>query len=213
MQTDNTLDAAAITRSGDAETLALIDGIGDLGWKSEVLDRFLDGTWIVLPGKNPEKPVVRSRAKGSIVKGSGITPGHNDMGQISKDFAHRRTASYREALEKIVSVDGPADQRGSFAWFLQRAMDAADGSPAGVKCPECQHYWIHPFGKKDGSVIVKLIEMLHGKAQEVKEVNLKVQAMQEILEDQSDDYHVYSVSFEEAEERRNIIEGDVRGIS
>lgn len=139
----------------------------------------------VYEGKNPDKPVVRDPA-GKLVKGTGIEKRHIDMGEMSKQFAYKRRKSYREALETIVDADGPPEQEGTFLWWLRQAQEAAKGAVQEVACPECRHKF-EVKGKRDGGLIFKIIELVHGKATETREVSYRDETMEAILNQRSVD--------------------------
>lgn len=168
----------------------------------ELREQVESGELKVFPGQDPNKPVLRSSETGLIVKGSGITPKHVDMGQVSRDFAYKRRKNYRSALEEIVSAEG--EGRGSFKWFVDKAMEAAEGSPTPVDCPKCNHHFVANV-KKDGNVIVKMIEMLHGKAPITQDINIHDEAMLEILRSRTNRVEYYAITDEEKEQRKQAL--------
>lgn len=145
----------------------------------------LAGLYEVLPGKNPEKPVVREKESKQLVKGSGRYPGANDPAEVGKKSAFKRTASYREAMEQLVALDGGPDQRGSFAWFLNRAYDAAEGKAVRVECfhEGCDDKHLEAVAfKPDAKIIFSIIEMMAGKATQAIEIDVNAVALTKVLQ-------------------------------
>ena len=159
----------------------------------------------VYEGQNPNKPVVRD-IQGKLVKGTGIEKNHVDMAEVSKTYAYKKRKSYRQALETIVDADGPPDREGSFLWWLRQAQEAAKGDIQRISCPECSHKF-EVRGKRDGGLIFKIIELVHGKATETKEVSYKDETMEKILEYRanSDTVTMWAPA-DNQEERQKIIE-------
>jgi hypothetical protein len=162
----------------------------------ELRDIVLNGGSVV-EGKDPNKPVVRN-AKGRIQKGSGVVKKHVDMAVISKEYAYKRKKSYRQALESIIDADGPPDKKGTFLWWLRQAEEAAEGAPIPASCPECNHKFQVPYGKKDGGLIYKIIELVHGRATETKEVTYKDETMEKILQYRAENVEVKTWDQDEA---------------
>lgn len=137
----------------------------------------------IYPGQNPDKPVVLN-ASGNFVPGSGRWPNANDPGWVSKTTAHKRTNSYRQAMETLVPLEGDETTRGSFAWWVAKAMEAAEGSPQRVNCPSCGEASVYAF-KQDGNLIFKIVELMHGKARESQDINVQSHHIVEALNERT----------------------------
>lgn len=110
---------------------------------AETRARVEAGELTVHQGQNPSKPVLRDAVTRALVKGTGRAPGAGDPIVASKAAAvvsFKRTASYQEAMDLLMSVDAPATVKGSFAWLYEKAMWAAEGAPQQVKMP-CPHWY------------------------------------------------------------------------
>ncbi len=146
----------------------------------DLKEKVEEGTYSVYPGQNPEKPVVLDE-KGRLVKGSGRWPNANDPAWTGKVSGYKKSKSYREALETLVPLEGDEQTRGSFAWWIEQGMQAAEGSPQRIECPcGCEYKGIYAF-KKDAQMIFKIIELLHGKAREAMDINVKSEQLVAIL--------------------------------
>lgn len=179
---------------------------------AEYRDQILAGDIEVLPGQNPEKPVVRwavGEKKGQILPGSGRFPRANDAGAVSKATAYKRSASYQEAMNLLMPADRDETVKGSYAWWYNQAMQAAEGSPQTVRivcphedCTDSQHTQSAVAFKKDGNLIFKLIELKHGKAKETVEVNTEARQIIELMEQREIVVHVYGLDSVEEESRK-----------
>lgn len=145
----------------------------------EMQDIVKENGYKLFPGQNENKPVVLNHS-GNFVPGSGRWPNANDPVQLSKDTAYKKTNSYRQALEGIVSLDGDENRKGSFLWWVAKAMEAAEGSPQQVACPSCGERSVYAF-KQDGNLIFKIIELMHGKARESQDINVQSHHIVEAL--------------------------------
>lgn len=189
----------------------------------EYREQIIAGEIEVLPGQNPLKPVVRwadGPQKGQILAGSGRYPRANDIAQVSKETAVKRTKSYQEAMNLLMDADAGPDVKGSFAWWYEQAMDAAQGHPTTVTvicphanpddpdagCKDLSHSQRVIVQKKDGNLIFRLLELKHGKAKETVEVNAQTHAMIQVLEQRDVVVTVYDVGAEALEERTRFVE-------
>lgn len=182
----------------------------------EYREQILAGEIEVLPGQDPLKPVVRwadGPKKGQILPGSGRYPRANDIAKVSRDTAIKRTKSYQEAMALLMDVEQGPEVRGSFAWWYEQAMEAAEGSPQIVKiacphedCSDPKHTQAATAFKKDGNLIFRLLELKHGKAKETVEVNSQTQALIQVLEQRDVVVTVYDVGDEALEERTRFVE-------
>ena len=152
--------------------------------------------WSCYEGQNPAKPVVLDEY-GRIAKGSGRWPNANDPGLMGKLTGYKKSETYRQALETLVPMDGDENRRGSFAWWLQQGMEAAEGSPQRVQCNACGKPQVVAF-KKDGNLIFKIVELLSGKAKETQDINLKSQQLIAVLNERTplDKVHVFTIDEE-----------------
>lgn len=117
--------------------------------------------WTVYEGQSAARPVILDQ-RGHMVKGSGRWPAANDIAEISRKTAYKRTNTFREALEALVSLDGGPDDRGSFAWLVTQGLDIIEE-------------------RRDPNLTFKLIELLAGKARETQDVNVKSQQWISVL--------------------------------
>ena len=167
------------------------------------------GEYSVYRGQKPEKPVVID-TNGRLVKGSGRWPGANDAAAIGRRYGYKDSGDYQTAMKILVPIDGGEDERGSFAWLVNQGFDAAEGSPQKIKCPDCGYNGLFAF-KKDSNAIIKLIEMVHGKAKESQDINIKNEQLIGILQSRVsiNDLSVHDITDEEiAERERFMIEGE-----
>ena len=168
----------------------------------------LEGELVVYEGQKPEKPVVLN-LKGQLVKGSGRWPNANDPAAVGKSSGYKRSKDYHEAMRLLIPIDGDADRRGSFAWLVEQGFAAAEGSPQKIKCPECGYGGIHVY-KKDSNAIIKLIEMVHGRATETKDINLTSNEWIQTLSERFSvtELTVHDVTDEEVRRREVLLESD-----
>ena len=167
--------------------------------------RVEEGELQIFEGQKPEKPVLIDMA-GRLVKGSGRYPNANDPVKIGKQYGYKNSKDYNEAIKKLIPLDGPPEQKGSFAWLVNQGFEAAEGSPQRIKCPSCGHNDLFAF-KKDSNAIIKLIELVHGKARESQDINVQSSQLIGILETRIplDQLAVHSLTDEEIEERKAIV--------
>jgi hypothetical protein len=172
-------------------------------------ERVAKGEVSVHPGQDPEKPVLRDAKKGHLVKGTGLTPEHNDMGTVSKNFAYKRTNAYDAFLEKKLNPEklDPNDPE-SLEWWWKAAQFAASPTPIEVNCPKCQHAFETKAGKPDGNLIYRIMERVIGKAVQRQEVNIKQEEVLQILNEgvPIDTLIVHQRTPEDIENRRKTIE-------
>jgi hypothetical protein len=179
----------------------------------ELKERYDKGEVLVFPGQDPEKPVVRDAETKRLVKGTGITPHHNDVGQISKETAWKRTNDYGDWLQsklKISELPTPQD-RESADWWWERAQEAAQHAYAEVKCPSCNHVWEHRVGKQDGNLIFKIMELVTGKATQKTEINIRQQEILQILNEATErrEITIHTLTPDEVERRRAVVDAQM----
>lgn len=187
----------------------------------EYREQVLAGEIELLPGQKEDKPVIRwadGPKKGQILPGSGRFPKANDIAAVSKATAHKRTASYQEAMNLLMNVDAGPEVRGSFAWWYNQAMEAAEGSPQRVvvgcyhdDCDEKAHERTITATRKDGTLIFKLLELKHGKAKETKEIDVNQKTMIDLMETRQVVVHVYGMDDNTLKEREDFISGLLEG--
>ena len=178
----------------------------------ELRKRYDDGEINVFPSQNPKKPVVRDVVTGVLVKGTGLTPKHNDSAEISRRTAYKRSNDYHNWLNSKLKIDGSGPQdKESAEWWWARAQEAALHSYAPVTCPNCQTKFEHRVGKQDGNLIFKILELATGKATQKTEVNVRQEEIIKILNEETDvrEITIHTLTPDEVEKRRMIVEGQM----
>lgn len=178
----------------------------------ELRARYDLGEINVFPGQSSDKPVVRDAKTGALVKGTGLAVRHNDIAQISKATAFRRTTDYQDWLGGKLKIDGSGpDDKESAEWWWERAQEAASNAPIPVTCPECNHTWMEKAGKQDGNLIFRIIELATGKAKQKTEINVKQEEILRILNEKVDirEVVVHALTPEDVEHRREVVEGEM----
>lgn len=172
---------------------------------SNLEEKVTEGKWNVYEGQNPEKPVVIDE-NGRLVKGSGRWPGANDPAQTGKTYGYKNSKNYQDALKTLIPLEGDESTRGSFAWLVEQGRIAAEGSPQRIKCPECEYNGIYAF-KKDATAIIKLIELVHGRAKETSEISIRSEELIAILDTRTplNELIVHDITAEEIERRRILL--------
>ncbi len=179
-----------------------------------------DGVLNVFPGQ--EYPVLRwarGRSKGKMAKGTGLVPAHNDLAQVSKDTAWKRTGQYRALLERLLPPDEDPNKRGTLAWLVNHGLTAAEGIDEyrDALCPECEHVFkFKVFKKPDTKAVLGILEMLIGRAPEQKEINIHLEEMYRKIDEREDagGVRVFAVDPHEKARREALetIEGDFREV-
>lgn len=126
---------------------------------------------------------------GQFVKGGGRPPGSPDIAEISRRTAYKRTDEYRALVQKYLPADIESGKRGSLGWLLDQGLVAIEGGdvPREIHCPECGHEWTQSFYKKPDSLALKLIlELLVGRATEMKEVNVSTEQLLRVVDERRD---------------------------
>jgi hypothetical protein len=170
----------------------------------------------VMPGANPDKPVIRDAKTKHVLEGTGP---HKPKEKEPEKFVtpvteFRKSVQYREAFEALFPAGGDVDERGSLAWWFDKAWMAAEGSPQLV---DCQHPEMHQDKKSgppkhivafklDGALIFKMIELAVGKASQSININSKEEKIVKALEFRSYDITLHGISSDEADARRTMIE-------
>ncbi len=159
----------------------------------------------VYEGQRPEKPVV-TNMKGQLVKGSGRWPGANDPAEVGRQNGYKNSKDYQDAMKKLIPIDGDIDKKGSFAWLVNQGFTAAEGSPQRISCPHCSYNGLFAF-KKDSNAIIKLIEMVHGRARETKDINVEDRKLIELLDSRIplEDLVVHTLTEEQIAEREQLL--------
>lgn len=189
----------------DAEILSLVpdrlkDGVISGEYKVEPRDVWYD----------PNKPVVIKVSGHKILAGKYKQSG--DLGRISRETSYKRTASYRQALEALVPMDGDENKRGSFAWCLKQFFIACEGSPQLAPCP---HPDICPQGgrphvvafRREAGPMFKLIELMAGKAKETQDINVNNKHLVALLNDPTPltELTIIDLPPEEVRERNRLL--------
>lgn len=165
------------------------------------------GIYTIHPGA--AYPVLRWAAGpnlGAYAPGSGIPVNHNDIGQIGRQTAYKRTAEYQELMRKYLPADLDDTKKGTLGWILKQGMEAIEGATVSKKvtCNQCGHEQnVGMYRRPDGNVLVKIVELLVGRAAEQRDVNINSEAMYHIIDERRAmrDLVVYEVSPTEREER------------
>ena len=110
-------------------------------------------------------------------------------------------------MRLLIPLDGDVDSRGSFAWLVDQGFSAAEGSPQRIKCPKCDYSGLFAF-KKDTNAIIKLIEMVHGRAAETKDITVKDTKLIALLDGRVplDEVKVHDISDEDVARRQVLLE-------
>lgn len=171
----------------------------------------------VMPGLHPDKPVLRDANTKHLLPGSGKhRPKEKALPSKVQDLAdHRKSVQYREAFEALFPAGGDADERGSLAWWFDKAWLAAEGSPQLVDCAHPEMHQDKKSGppkhivafKKDGALIFKMIELAVGKASQSITINAREEKIVKALEYRVYDVNLHGISDSEADDRRSMIEG------
>jgi len=154
------------------------------------------------------KPVVRNSKTKRLVKGSGKIAGSKDPVAVGKETAFRRSTSYRDAVESLISVDNP-EAKYSFESLIDALWKAVNGESYQVDCPhpeDCEDGGKHMIGRKtDTATAFKLYENLAGKAKETKEVKTEETSIHMLLEKREHRVILHEVEEDEAEVRRRRV--------
>lgn len=146
----------------------------------------------VLEGQDPAKPVIRDAKTKRTMAGSGRMKRKEDTALVAGDKAYRQTTEYRERFAQLMP-EGDVDEIGSDAWWMDRAIHLAMGSPTEVDCP---HPELHTadmrrkngtvkhmlIQKPDNTVVNNLLRMRFGNAPQTVNVNKQEHRLIESLE-------------------------------
>lgn len=194
------------------------------GLSDDIRENLGRGWLIAYPGRNPLKPVLRwsvtnelGKKPGAVAKGSGVSESHVD-GANSRKSGYKRSKPYRQALEAMIPVDGAAEEFGSFSWLVMQGLKAAEGGIQQIKitCTGCGESNKHDVWKRpDANAIIKLIELVHGKAVESKEIDVNAQHIHALMQEGTDitSIDVFTVDPRIAEERREAIEAEAETVA
>lgn len=126
-------------------------------------------------------PVMIDANSGQFVKGTDQPSNANDIGEISKKTAIKRTGAYREAWEKIFDLGGE-DGAGGFEALVEKLWWAVQGAP---QLAECHH---SGCGKKhmsvikpDAKVMMQMVESFVGRKQ-IQEHTGEIEHLHELLQ-------------------------------
>lgn len=186
-------------------TLSLIDQLND--HDRDAVER---GIYTVHPGAN--YPVLRYAAGpnlGAYAPGTGIPVNHNDMKEISRRTAYKRTSEYQELMRKYLPADLDDEKKGTLGWILKQGMEAIEGSNISktVACNQCGHEQrVSMYRRPDGNVLIKVLELLVGRAAEQKDININSESMYRLIDERRDlkDLTVYEVSPTERAAREEV---------
>ena len=154
----------------------------------ELRARVESGELLILPGQNPEKPVLRDAATGRLVKGSGRAPKANDLGVIAKTTAYKRTRSFTEWFDAFIpsTRDQAPNAIISLEELIKTAAEVAQGYEEllAITCPECKHQFQKTHrSKPDAKLLAFLIERRVGKAKETQEISIRSEQIVQMLND------------------------------
>jgi hypothetical protein len=110
---------------------------------ADAREKVLAGVLTVHQGQSRSKPVLRDAATRALAKGTGRAPKAHPpelASQAAVAVSYKRTKSYQEAMDLLMSVDAGPDVKGSYAWLYDKAMWAAQGAPQEVK-EVCPHWY------------------------------------------------------------------------
>jgi hypothetical protein len=178
--------------------------------------RYEAGEIVVYPGQNPEKPVLRDAKTKVLVKGTGITPNHNDSAEIGRLHGYKQTNEYQAFLEGHMDpakID--AKDPNSLEWWWKAAQYAASPQPHEVTCPcGCGHTFMAPVGKPDGNLIFRMMERVFGKAMQRQEIDIKQTEIMQILNEgvPVDMITIHTRTPEDIENRRKTIEAEFEDV-
>jgi hypothetical protein len=192
-----TLTPRAIREANERE--ALIEAAPD-----DLQDAIREGRLEVLPGQKG-KPVVRDAQTKRIVKGSGRPLRANDPASVGSKAAVRRSNSYREAVEQMISLIPGGEGKKTFEDLFDVLWDAIEGSPQTLECKSCGEKNVY-YMKKDAATAFKLYENLVGKARETKDINVEGTQLTQILERRTVDVHVHGVDRNNVSAKRAALE-------
>lgn len=126
-------------------------------------------------------PVMVDTTTGRFVKGTNQPSNANDIGEISKLTAIKRTGAYRDAWESIFNLGGE-DGAGMFAELVEKLWWAVQGAP---QLADCAHLGC---GKKhlsiikpDAKVMMQMVESFVGPNKRQVEHTGAVEHLHELL--------------------------------
>ena len=149
----------------------------------EQLDWVRTGQVDAYPGRDPRKPVLRwaagndlGKTAGTLVKGSGVSPGHVDASN-GRRGAVKQTNEYIALMQRILApTDGSA-----FEDVVMATMNAAIGGSKDTKvsCPECDHQFVATLDAPGDPRAQKLLmEMLAGGPTKRTETDINMRVLQ-----------------------------------
>lgn len=149
------------------------------------------------------------RERGRIAPGSGVVVNQADPAINGRKGAWKNTDEYQALLRKVIPAEEDPNKRGTFAWLVTQGLNAAEGGDVKMAftCPECEHDFTQVVWKRpDANAIIKLMEMVHGRAVEQKDINIRAEAIYRLLDEREDlkQLKVYEVDPHEKAERREL---------
>jgi hypothetical protein len=144
----------ALLEALDPETRELVEG-GDI--------------LITEIGQNG-RPVLIDATTKQFVTGTGRPQNANDIGQIAKETAFKRTNAYREAWESMFAIGGPEGAR-SFSDLVDTLWWAAQGAPQLADCHHagCGRKHLAVL-KPDAKVLMQMVDnLVGGKKHQIEE--------------------------------------------
>ena len=202
------------------KALALSEDILDLV-PEQFRDGVLAGSLLVQPKTrwyNSEKPVIIDAVTKRLKYGRYNTA--NNIGEISKKTAYKRTSGYKEMRERYITAQGKTKESIiSLEEIIQQLWEACMGSPQKVKvqcphpddCPEGGGEHVVAFAfRKDPKSLFSLYENIVGRATETAEVSVNNRHLVELLHDTTplNDIRVIDLLPEEMYSRKALIEGE-----
>lgn len=169
------------------------------------------------PGQELGRPVVVYASSGRFVAGTGRPANANDVAEVSRDTAFKRTKAYADALNRFIPAYKEQGAISSLEELLEAARKVTTDTTYHTEvvhaCSECGHEDVVPItipGKPDAKVLTFLIERLVGAANKTQEVNVHTDEVMRIMTDQRvlHQLEVVSLTPEQlAERKRLVLEG------
>jgi hypothetical protein len=118
------------------------------------------------------RPVLIDATTKQFVTGTGRPKAANDIGEIAKQTAFKRTNAYREAWESMFAIGGPEGAR-SFSDLVDTLWWAAQGAPQLADCHHagCGRKHLSVL-KPDAKVLMQMVDnLVGGKKHQIEEAS------------------------------------------
>lgn len=174
----------------------------------------------VMEGEDPAKPVIRDSRYKRALPGSGRMKRKPKTEVITTDTSYRETKAYKDYRERFAELfrEGDPDEIGTDAWWYDRAIFLALGSPTEVDCPhpelhgnskdvagngKLKHVVIQ---KPSEAVINQMLRQGFGNAPTTVNINKNETKLTAALEYRVVDVRLQGFDVAEATERKQLIE-------